>query len=43
MLHVNGYKWIPEILLESTDLINQKPFSLKWTKYLSKYVNGTTR
>lgn len=35
MLHVNGCKWIPEILLESTDLINQRSF-LKWVKYLNK-------
>lgn len=35
MLHVNGCKWIPEILLENTDFIKQRSF-LKWVKYLNK-------
>lgn len=36
MFDVKGYEWFLEILLQSTDLINQRIFSLMWMKYLSR-------
>lgn len=36
MLDVKGHEWSLEILLQSTDLINQRIFSLIWMKYLSR-------